>query len=228
MIGKGLSGNQLKLLALVTMTVDHVGMVLFPQVLWWRLVGRLAFPIYAFMVGEGCVHTRSMPKYLRSMGLMALLCQVVYLVAMGSLYQCILVTFSLSIGLCMLLKKAKEERRMLWYVLTALAVAAVWFLTEELSALLPYTDYGVDYGFLGVMLPVAIYLAPTKIWKLLLTVQILLLMSVTNWVQLPSVLAVVFLALYNGTRGKWNVKHLFYWYYPIHLVVIYGISLIVK
>lgn len=226
MASKGLSGNQLKLIALVTMTIDHIGLTLFPQVLWWRLVGRLAFPIYAFLVAEGCLHTRSMPKYLRSMGLMALLCQVVYFVAMGSLYQCILVTFSLSIGLCMLLKKAKQEKCLCWYLLTALAITTVWFLTEEAPLLLRHTDYGIDYGFLGVMLPVALFLTPKKIWKLLVTAGILLLMSATNWVQLPSVLAVVFLAFYNGARGKHNLKHMFYWYYPIHLVVIHGISLL--
>lgn len=226
MVNKGLSGNQLKLIALVTMTIDHIGLTLFPQVLWWRLVGRLAFPIYAFLVAEGCLHTRSMPKYLHSMALMALLCQVVYFVAMGSLYQCILVTFSLSIGLCMLLKRAKEKKTFSWYLLTVLAVATVWFLTEELPILFAHTDYGVDYGFLGVMLPVALYLTPKKIWKLLVTAGILLLMSATNWVQFPSVLAVAFLAFYNGTRGKHNLKHIFYWYYPIHLVVIHGISLL--
>ena len=226
MVNKGLSGNQLKLIALVTMTIDHIGLTLFPQVLWWRLVGRLAFPIYAFLVAEGCLHTRSMPKYLRSMGLMALLCQVVYFVAMGSLYQCILVTFSLSIALCMVVKKTKKEKSFLWYSLTVLAVVAVWILTEELPLLLSYTDYGIDYGFLGVMLPVVLYLTPSKVWKLLATTGILLLMSATNWVQLPSVLAVLFLALYNGTRGKWKLKHAFYWYYPIHLVVIHGISLL--
>lgn len=226
MMRKGFSGNQLKLIALVTMTIDHIGYVLFPRILWFRLVGRLAFPIYAFLVAEGCLHTRSMPKYLRSMGLMALLCQAVYLVAMGSLYQCILVTFSLSIVLCMVVKKTKEEKTLIWYFLTVIAILTVWLLTEVLPLYLHHTDYGVDYGFWGVMLPVVLYLAPRKRFKLVLTAGILLLMSSANWVQLPSVLAVFFLAMYNGTRGKWNLKHGFYWYYPIHLVVIYGISLL--
>lgn len=226
MVNKGLNGNQLKLVALLAMTADHVGMMLFPQVIWWRLVGRLAYPIYAYLVAEGCLHTRSMAKYLASMASMALLCQVVYLVAMGSLYQCILVTFSLSIGLCMLLKKAKDEQKPLWYILFTAAVAAVWFLTEELPLLLSGTDYAVDYGFLGVILPVALYLVSGKVWKLLLTAAVLVLMSLSSWVQFPSVLAVTILALYNGTRGNRNLKRIFYWYYPVHLVVIYGISLL--
>ena len=48
----GLSNNQLKILAMIAMTLDHVGVYLFPQVLWLRIVGRLAFPIYAFMIAE--------------------------------------------------------------------------------------------------------------------------------------------------------------------------------
>lgn len=226
MVSKGLSGNQLKVIALITMTIDHVGMTFFPHVIWWRLIGRLAFPIYAYFVAEGCLHTRSMPKYLRSMGLMALLCQVVYWFAMGSVYQYILVTFSLSISLCMLIKKTKEKNSVLWFLLTALAIFAVWFITEILPILLSPLDFRVDYDFLGVMLPVILYLIPKKGWKLLATAGILVLMSIPNWVQLPSVLAVALLALYNGTRGKWNLKYAFYWYYPIHLVVIHGISLL--
>lgn len=226
MVSKGLSGNQLKVIALITMTIDHVGLTFFPHVIWWRLVGRLAFPIYAYLVAEGCLHTRSMPKYLRSMGLMALLCQVVYWFAMGSVYQYILVTFSLSISLCMLIKKTREKNSVLWFFLTALAIFAVWFITEILPILLSPLDFRVDYDFLGVMLPVILYLIPKKGWKLLATAGILVLMSIPNWVQLPSVLAVALLALYNGTRGKWNLKYAFYWYYPIHLVVIHGIYLL--
>lgn len=55
----GLSGNQLKLIALATMTLDHVGAYLLPQVLFLRILGRLSLPIYAYMIAEGCRHTRS-------------------------------------------------------------------------------------------------------------------------------------------------------------------------
>ena len=144
---KGLTGNQLKLIAMVTMTVDHIGFILLPQVLWLRLIGRLAFPIYAWFIGEGCRHTRSMPRYLGSVAAMALLCQCVSYAAIGSLYQCILVAFSLSIGLIFLLRKAKQTGHWLWAVLFLTALAAVWFLTETLPTLLTGTDYGVDYGF---------------------------------------------------------------------------------
>ena len=61
-LSPGLSGNQLKLIALITMTVDHMGLILFDQFILLRIVGRLAFPIFAWMIAEGCRHTRRMGR----------------------------------------------------------------------------------------------------------------------------------------------------------------------
>ena len=55
----GLTGNQLKLIALITMTIDHVGMMLLPQLRILRAIGRIAFPIFAYMIAEGCRYTHS-------------------------------------------------------------------------------------------------------------------------------------------------------------------------
>ena len=74
----GLTGNQLKLIALITMTLDHVGMLLLPRVRILRAIGRIAFPIFAYMIAEGCQHTRNRKKYLLSMASFATVCQVVY------------------------------------------------------------------------------------------------------------------------------------------------------
>lgn len=225
---RGLTGNQLKLIALITMTVDHIGLVLLPQYPVLRIIGRLSFPIYAFMIAEGCRHTRSMPKYLGSVAAMAAVCQTVYWFAMGSLYQCILVTFSISIGLILLLRQA-EEKRGARSALALVAMAAALFVTELLPVLLPGTDFCVDYGFLGVMLPVVIYLGRTKAQRLGLAALILLLMGfVTGTVQWFSLLALPLLALYSGQRGRANIKQLFYFYYPAHLVAIHAVSLLLK
>ena len=55
----GLTGNQLKLIALITMTIDHIGFMLLPQVKILRAIGRIAFPIFAYMIAEGCQYTRN-------------------------------------------------------------------------------------------------------------------------------------------------------------------------
>ena len=215
-----LTSNQLKLLAMITMTVDHIGVQLLPQYPLLRIIGRLAFPIYAYMIAEGCAHTRNRKKYLLQMAGLALLCQLVYFFAMGSLFQCILVTFTLSIVIIFAI-----ESPVRWHA--PAAVGAAVFLTELLPMLLPNTDYAVDYGLLGVLLPVAVYLGKTPPQKLTLAAILLSLLAAhfggNQWYGLAALLP---LALYNGQRGKGNLKWLFYLYYPLHLVVIYGISLI--
>jgi hypothetical protein len=215
-----LTSNQLKLLAMLTMTLDHIGVQMFPGVLWLRIVGRLAFPIYAYMIAEGCAHTRNRRKYLLQMAGLALLCQLVYFFAMGSLFQCILVTFTLSI---LLIYSCDTGSR----PLTALALLGVAFVTVALPRLLPGTDFAIDYGFFGVLVPVAAYLGKTHREKLLFTAGALVALA---WsvgdIQWYSLVALLPLALYGGQRGKRRMKWLFYLYYPLHLAAIYGISLL--
>ena len=217
----GLTGNQLKLLAVITMTIDHVGAYLFPQFLWMRIVGRLAFPIYAFMIAEGCRHTHSMLKYLGSVAGMAVLCQLVLYLFDGSLHMYILVTFSLSILMILLLQQAQKNA--FWGILALTGMAAIYYVTQILPGQLP-VDFQVDYGFLGVMLPVLIWAGKGKWQSLGLCALGLLLLGMDNQIQMYAVVSLVPLALYNGARGKHRLKAFFYWYYPVHLVVIYAIG----
>ena len=96
---QGLTGNQLKILALIAMTCDHVGLQLFPGCQMLRVIGRLAFPIFAYMIAEGAKYTKNRTKYFFQMFGLGFICQLVYFFAMGSLYQCILITFSFSVVL---------------------------------------------------------------------------------------------------------------------------------
>ena len=61
--GGGLSGNALKIIAAVAMLIDHVGIMFFPTVAIYRIIGRLSFPIFAFMIVEGYFHTKNLKKY---------------------------------------------------------------------------------------------------------------------------------------------------------------------
>ena len=216
-----LTSNQLKILALVTMTVDHIGAYLLPDLLILRIIGRLALPIYAYMIAEGCKHTRNRRKYLLQMAGMAALCQLVYFFAMGSLYQCILVTFTLSI----LLIYAYDTGSRLHLAVALLGVA---FVTVALPRLLQGTDFAVDYGFFGVLVPVLTYFGEDRRQKLVMcAVALVFLACVAGGIQWLGLLALVPLALYNGQRGKARMKGLFYWYYPLHLVAIYGVGLLI-
>ena len=164
----GLTGNQLKLLALFAMTCDHVGLQLLPQFIILRIIGRLAAPLFACMVAEGCRYTHDRGRYLGRLLGMAALCQIAYFAAMRSLYQCIFVTFSLSVCLIYALDNAVRRRTPVSVLSAAAAVAAVVFVTEGLPRILIHTDFDVDYGLWGVMLPVLVYFGRGKWGKLTL------------------------------------------------------------
>ena len=207
----GLTNNQLKIIAMITMTIDHIGLYM-PQYLFLRIIGRLAFPIYAYMIAEGCVHTRNTWRYLGSVAAMAALCQIVQFVVTGSLHMSILVTFSLSILLVALLKEKQ------WFAATAAWIGA--FLICNIP--IPGTDFRVDYGFIGVMIPVVLYLVKNKWLKCLVCAIMLCALAInSSYVQWYALCAVPLLLLYNGQRGKLQIKQLFYWYYPAHLAIIY-------
>ena len=220
-----MTGNQLKILAMIAMTCDHVGLQLLPQFPVLRLIGRLALPVYAFLIAEGCRYTRNMGKYLLRLAGMGALCQSVYFFAMGSLYQCILVTFSLSVCLIWAVENARKKKDF-GAVLLALAVfAGAFWVCEVLPGVLKGTDFYVDYGICGVLLPVFVYFGRPKWLGLLMGLNLLgLYYGGTQWLALA---AVPFVWFYNGKRGKGSLGKWFYWYYPAHLVVIYGISLVV-
>ena len=220
----GFTGNQLKLIALFSMTCDHVGLQMFPDLLILRIIGRLALPIFAYMIAEGCRHTRNRKKYLLRMVSLAAVCQVVYFFAMGSLYQCILVTFSLSICLIYAFDNLQEHPGTAARLLAMGMLLTVFVLCVVLPDFLP--GFEIDYGLMGLLLPVLIYFGK-PVHHFLLAGLILLCFSYGG-LQWWCLAAFPLLGQYNEQRGKYNIGKLFYIYYPAHLVVIYGLSLLLK
>ncbi len=221
-----LTSNQLKIIAMIAMTADHVGLQLLPQFPILRIIGRLAMPIYAYMIAEGCRYTHDRKKYfLRLFGLGAV-CQVVYFIAMGSLYMGILITFSLSVILIALADLITPEapQNKAWL---GTGMSVTFFLCTVLPNLLSGTDYGIDYGNWGVLLPLMIYVGKNPKEKLRnLTIGLVLLALDYGGVQWFALATVPLLAMYNGKRGTANIGKLFYWYYPLHLVAIEGLRLL--
>ena len=234
-----MTGNQLKILALLAMTVDHIGVVIFPQVTVLRVIGRLAYPIFAYMIAEGCFYTHDKRRYLGGIVALGTACQLVYFFALGSLEQSILSTFALSIVTVYAVQLADSRRDVRGTLALAGALALDAFVCWGLPSLLRPSDFSIDYGFWGVLLPVLSYLprvlvpAARRSFRHVLAVVfmagglVLVALTVpvggTQWWGLATV---PLLLLYNGKRGTWKMKHLFYIYYPAHLVVIYGISLL--
>ena len=225
---KFFTGNQLKIIAAIAMTIDHIGRYLFPKLTILQIIGRLAYPIFAYMIAEGFEHTQNRKKYLLRMVVMAVFLQLIYGMVIKSMYQCIFVTFSLSIALCMAADKVTKCNNPLNFTLFALSVVGVWFVTNTLPGILNKTDFWIDYGFFGVMLPVMVFMAKTKPDKLItFVVMLCLLWADCGYIQGYALAAVPLIALYNGERGKRGMKNFFYIFYPIHMAIIYLIQLII-
>ncbi len=230
----GLSASTLKIPACVSMLIDHMGILLFPQEHWMRVVGRLAFPLFAYFIAEGCRYTKNRLKRFVTIFSLGLICEAVYVVADGGYYGNVLLTFSFSV---MLIYVWQECQR---YVFTRDYKAFLWiavFLIAVVGVVVFVQAFGVDYGIAGVMTPVLLSLVddrsgtmppalkrlcgrPAKI--LLFAAALLWLIIANPYVerQLWCLLTVPLLLLYNGEAGKTHLKYGFYLFYPLHLAIL--------
>ena len=215
----------LKLLACGTMLVDHWAL-LFGKDLWFRALGRLAFPIYCFLISEGLAHTRNRRRYFGRLALMALVTEPIYDLAFypRAIWQGQNVLWTLLLGGLLLdrLEQGREPVEKLF-----------WFLLLPLCGEL----LGVSYGAWGILL-IALFgltrgqteavLSQTLGMALLSLCMGSIPISVLGWnlqVQLFSLFAMVPIGLYSGrksTKSPW-VSRAFYLFYPLHLLALLGI-----
>lgn len=232
----GLSQNQIKLLAAAAMVLDHVGVELLPQFTILRIIGRLAFPVFSYCICEGSRRTHHPWQYLLRLFGMGLLCVAAYYVYDKTVYGNVLITFSLS--LCVLYAfqylqtcwaQTKIALRLAGIGVVLVCVAGIWMICGWIT---------IDYGFWGVMLPLFAEL-PACIWEKYsgtdrkqnfirlfgFSVGLLVLSLQIGGIQIYSLLTIPFLVVYNGTRGEKNLKQFFYWFYPVHLLLIGLVSM---
>ena len=212
---KGLNTFTLKMIAIVSMLIDHVGHILFPEVMLFRIVGRIAFPVFAYLLAEGFVYTRDVKKYLFRLGMFAILSEIPYdLAIMGTVLEFLHqnVFFTLFLGVLMLWLMTKTNNIILQYGIVAVAVLVCQFLNT-------------DYNDIGILMIFIFYVfRQRKIEKLFIVGLIFL--GLTSGLQLYALLALPLIALHNGEQGP-KMKIFFYLFYPAHLLILYLVHLIV-
>jgi hypothetical protein len=180
------------------------------------------------MIAEGCTYTKNRKRYLLTIGATALLCQIVYFFVMHSLYQCIFVTFLLSVIIIYAFDRANKAQSVPLWIFGFILLLCVFFVAEFLPEILYKTDFCIDYGFAGIMVPVFVYFSHGRSSKMLATLFGLTILAFSvGGIQWFSLLALPIIALYNGRRGIRHLKWFFYIYYPLHLVVIYAVSMLI-
>ncbi len=222
-----LNSNILKIFACIFMFCDHLGYFVLPEVAWLRYVGRLALPIFAFFIAEGCKYTKNRLKYLTLMAVLGVVILAVQYAVTSISYGNILITFSFSLIIIFLLHNAMNFNQkydkitsFLWLILAILMMIFVKLFTD---------NFEIDYGFVGVLLPVIIALSdlikvPDKylhICRLFATIiGLILLVLVLGDYQWYGLCALPMLLLYNGKRGRLKMKYFFYIFYPAHVALL--------
>lgn len=240
---RGISGSTLKLIAVITMIIDHVAAGILIRYLFrngihdldinnmsavnqWmdqnaalystynamRLIGRIAFPIYCFLLVQGFEYTHNRLKYAARLLMFAAISEIPFdLLFKGQIlefgYQNVFFTLFFGLAVMMGLRWVEENLggRMFTPLLYLIVIAA-----GMAAAQLAKTDYAA----IGVLCIVVTYLfRKKKIW------QIVSGCIVFSW-ELTAPLAYIPIAFYNGKRG-WKLKYFFYLVYPVHLLLLY-------
>lgn len=215
---KCLPQEVLKLIACVTMLLDHIGATVFPSTPL-RVIGRIAFPIYCFLLAQGAKHTRSKGKYLLRLAIGVVLSELPFdLLFSGSFdwgYQSVMVTLFLGTAMLFAMRAIPKP------ILRPLLIIPFYFLAELCRC---------DYGGTGILIIALFGLTE------LLPVQLLGLILINYFansyripflgqsvpIQLFAALSILPISMYSGTkltRSPW-AQWGFYLFYPVHLTVL--------
>lgn len=228
----GINANQLRVLAMFLMLLDHLWATLVPGNFWMTYLGRLAFPIFAFQISEGFFHSADRKRYAKRLFLFALLSEIPFDLIYGGtvfypFHQNVMFTLLLGLLVCCAIDRARGERTAKAVLRGALSVAGILLLS--LIGM-------VDYGWKGVMTVVAFYLLRGFPFAWLAQIAALVLLNIVLFkgqtipllgrdfpTQGFAVLSLLPIWLYNGRRGGGGkaLQYAFYAFYPVHMLVLY-------
>ena len=253
----GVSAFILKIVAVISMIVDHYSVMLYPMTfggkisamppeamvkyMHLRIIGRVAFPIFAYMIAEGFIKTKNIKKYIQRMFIFALISTPAYNIAFGQAFiytQKFLIAFIFGnvmwtfffalIMLCIIKKIEEKVENVFLKSLFAVCVVALFYMLGDAIK--------CDWHGFGIALVAIFYVfRKSKIMQIFFAAAAILLAFFKPFgVNFYAFLGLIPILLYNGKRGK-DVRYLFYAFYPVHLFVfaliryiMYGVGSLIK
>lgn len=215
----------LKIIACITMVLDHIKYAI-PETTCFATMylGRMAFPLFAFLTGEGYAHTSNLKKYVKRLVIFAFISQIPFMLfrTLVGEWRMLNILFTLLFGLGAITVFDQLGKR---YFLSIPMVAIFVFLGELLN---------VDYGGYGVACVWVLYIGRNYKFLRIVIFAILNFMYYQNRLLSGSLesfipyifatLPIVILMFYNGKLGR-KTKYLYYVFYPAHMMVLYFINL---
>lgn len=200
----------LKIIAILSMLIDHVGYVFFPQYTLLRIIGRLAFPIFTYQIAQGYLHTANKKNYMIRIWIFAAISQAPF----SLLFKTSTLNVIVTLGLALFVIDCYQKKR---YLLMLPLIAIPFFIPT-------------DYGAFGILLALAFFALRDKKWISLL-IQIVMIVSFTYlnawpvqyWAVIGSLLAIFLPVSYFNIRLP---KYFFYLFYPVHLSILYLVKLV--
>lgn len=202
------------MIAIIAMFIDHLGAVIFPEYIELRIIGRIAFPIFAYTLVEGFVYTHDVFKYMKRLGVLALLSEIPFDLAFFGTplefgHQNVFFTLFLGIMMLYLLINTPSTFRKM------VLVIAMFLLSEFLRT---------DYSSMGLLMILVYYYFREK--KLIKYIGIAIInIFLMGYIQSYAILALIPIMFHNRQQGP-KCKTFFYGFYPVHLLVLFILNVL--
>ena len=235
----GLTSNMLRLIAVLLMVSDHIWATYMSFGDWMTYIGRMAFPIFAFQIAEGFVHTKNFKKYaLRLLGF-ALISELPFNLFYSSrwfnpYHQNVLFTLLLGLMAIKVMDNLKKN-----HMAKDIALSALYLLLIVIGSVIGFVDYGLN----GVLMVVLFYIFRDFPFAWVLQLigmvcinviffegQVIPMEILGKAVEIPTQAFAVFslipIWLYGGRKGISNktLQYGFYAFYPVHMIILYLIK----
>lgn len=237
-----MTNNKLKIIAIISMIIDHFGYyyssLLDSNVyIACRIIGRIAMPIFTFLIVEGYIHTSNLRRYIVRLGITAIITQIIFIILdilakeksyMVSNTLNILFAYVILLILIKLfenvIKNNNIKNKLMLVIYTSFMVVLYKFIN-------------IDYGIILILLGFTMYLFKKYIknmylYKILIATSIIIVSIILYMkysIYLFIILSIMPILLYNGNLGKKNkfLKYLFYVIFPLQHLILYGVYILI-
>lgn len=218
------SSFALKIIAVICMFCDHFGDAIIKPFSFFNVIGRIAFPIFAFQITEGYIHTKDLKKYFKRLIVFAIISQISFMLFLSTFTSpfTLNIFFTLLLGLLSIYIYNKIPNKFL-----AIVIGIIISIFAEII--------NVDYGAWGIIIIMIFYIFKDK--KVIMSLLYILSCFIK---YLPNLLkynfhyiyllllfstafSIFFIIAYNGKQGK-KIKYFLYIFYPLHMLILYFIN----